>query len=459
MANIVERFVCVSFVVAFLGWTTANGIRIGFPSVFDALALEHAALQPHPLAPRLGPGTAQTDTRHKNHVNPRQTPLKCSRSELRQRLAALPCDPDYTRALNEAEGIECSFLIDANPFLSNNPFTQPAERNLLGCGMDRNGTLCAVHDAGDFSSDPRYMAREVIGECFDANNMPSRNCSNRCQTALEDFSYRFGCCIHSEEVVESREQIRALTPQLWEDCGVIRPDPCANVGEITIPDFNGNLSCSYTCSLNQFHALYCKYQAKKAMDIYRECGDEKKALEVAQTCGFNHRGDFCATAGNVNSVFSVYRDPRDELNDEFFLTVYNKCIKFFSNGECSMECRSTLQDIRQRFGCCFNNLNTTAFDFSSSFFLPVNSDGLRGQVTGNNLWSACGVDTPGLCHFPNDTAVFDELTHCSACKVEDSADFHNDAVIAGVAAAAAFILLLVAVCTPIIVFFCCRRSK
>lgn len=437
MAKVIRSVVFV----AFLSLTIALQGRAAFLR-FPALNVnvEDAKLIQHRL--KL-PRTTQAFLQSENYAisrqmlrNERQTACTPDSTELDQRIAALRCDANYVRAVNEAEGIECS-LLSGVLFAFNQLFAD--------CGVDRRGTFCVEHENAD--KDPGIIARDVIRECFE----DPRNCSNKCKMMLENFSERFGCCVHSNDVTRSSELIRALTPQLWDNCGVALPNPCENAPVVT--QTNGNLSCSYTCSLNQFHALYCKYQAKKAMEIYRECGDEQSALGVAQSCGFNHKGEFCATVGNRHSIFFIYRNPRDELDDEYFLDVYSKCIEFSSTGICPTECREALLEAKQNFGCCFNNLNTTAFNRNKLF--SVSRDGLRNFVTSYNLWSACVVEPPGLCEFPADTSVYDKLTQCGVCDLHD--DAAGDFPLLAVAVSAVGVLLLLTASIPVIVFCCCRK--
>lgn len=368
----------------------------------------------------------------------------CTRTtEFRERMTAIECNADYLRAAND---VECSFFAIIRPL----PFF--GDEDVAKCGLGGNNTLCGVHENSNVP--PWSVARDVIEDCIE----DARNCSNRCKMTLEGFSERFGCCIHSDQVTRSDDLIRALTPQLWADCGVTRPEPCDNV---MVQESSANLSCSFTCSLNQFHALFCKYQAEDMMALYRECGEEQMALRVAQSCGFNHRGEFCATVGSIHSISSIFRNPRDELDQEYLEDVYDKCIEFSLTGSCPADCREALLEAKDKFGCCFNNINRSAIDLSTTFFNPVSEDGIRSFVSDHNLWSACVVEPPGLCQFPN-VSVFDNLTQCSVCELEfESTVESNDdltvnlAVSLGVTGA---VLLLLLLTIPVIII-CCYYHK
>ena len=391
--------------------------------------------------------TAVTERRQNHTILRREEQCTPDSDVLAGRIAALRCDSEFSRAIGETE---CTL-----------PRVQFAEDDFRNCGSDRNGTFCVQHDIADI--DPSDLAQDINDECFDTH---SRNCTSGCRETLREFSKRFGCCVHSDRVIVDR-LIRVLTPQLWQDCGVERPEPCDN-SPASPPVLNTGITCTIRCSYTQYNAIYCKHLARKAIDIYNECGDDENAMQVAQECGFSDRGMFCAGLGAVGfravSLFtsslgsiSTLRDPSDELNNEFVFQVYNKCIQFFAHGTCPSECRDTLQEIRNEYGCCFNNLNTTAFDFSSF----ENEDSPQSLVTGYDLWSACDVETPGFCSLSSNSSVYDALMHCSLCPVEESSGDNRSsdnikAIVGGVLGA---VIFLVAVSVPTIVCLCYRLKK
>lgn len=364
----------------------------------------------------------------------------CTRTtEFEERMTAIECNADFLKAAND---VECSFYAIMRPL----PFF--VDEDAAKCGLGGNDTLCGVHENSDVK--PRDIAIDVIEECI----QDSRNCSNRCKMTLEGFSGRFGCCIHSDQVTGSNDLIRALTPQLWSDCGVTRPEPCDNV---MTQESAANSSCSFTCSLNQFHALFCKYQAEDLMALYRECDEEQIALRVAQSCGFNHRGEFCATVGSVHSISSIFHNPRDGLDQEYLEDVYDKCIEFSLSGNCPADCREALLDAKEKFGCCFNNINRSAIDLSTTFFNPVREDGIRSFVSDFKLWSACVVEPPALCQFPN-VSVFDNLTQCSVCK-ESNVESNDDLTVLAVSVGASVAVLLLLLLTIAVIIICCYYRK
>lgn len=414
------------FVLALLDFTATDAERVRFSAEFQTGEQSWSR-------------RASATGRHQNRMilrrtSPGETECTPGSDELAARIAALQCDPDFSRAIREIDCLLPSLL-----------FT-----DFRNCGSDMNGTFCVQHDMVD--PDPSDLAQDINRECF---NPPSQNCTSDCREILKEFAKRFGCCGHS--LVDDDRFIRVLTPQLWQDCGVERPEPCDNAPRgPPVPDVN--ISCTATCSFTQYNAIFCKYLARKAIDIYTECGDDENAQQIAQECGFSNSGMLCA--GRSRSGFLVVlRNPSDELNNELVFQVYSKCIQVFSNGTCPSECHDTLQEIRNEYGCCFNNLNTTKFDFS----IFENEDGLQSLVTGNDLWSSCGVETPGFCSLPSDLSVYDDIMHCSVCSVEevtkDDEGRNSDNLKVIVGGALGVVIFLVAVSIPIIAFFCCYRKK
>ena len=430
--------VVVAIFVALLGLIVVNGERRGeftrFPVVSSDINTRHRPF----LTP---PEYVANGENHRSLRTERQS--MCSRTDLRQRLASLQCDADYLSAIREVEGIECSFLITSGVASMSLSSLTLQDRDFSLCGSDRNGTFCGVHDSS--SDNPRSEARNVIRACLE-DTEDTRNCSDACKTELQNFADTFGCCVHSNDVKDSDFALRALAPQLWEDCGVTLPAPCDNAPDELAP-LSREASCSYTCSLNQLQALFCKYQAATAIQIYQECDEEQSALQVEQSCSFNDEGEFCATVGSVNFPFFLFTNPRDELDDDYFLDVYSKCVSFSSTGNCPAECREVLLEAKEKFGCCFNNVNRTDF--------PVNVDGLRSFVTSYDLWTACVVEPPGFCEFPQDASVFDELTQCSVCELQaQSTDDHTNFPILAVAVSSAVVVLLLIAALIITVGVC-----
>ena len=313
----------------------------------------------------------------------------CDDEDLEKRLAEIQCNADYLNAL-ERTGMngQCSYTFTFR--WARLRFT--SVRRYPECATDENGTFCGVHDSRRVN--PKKIAEEVFGACL---SRPGK-CSEECKSMLRRFAGMFGCCIHSLDVLESDHLIRVLTPRLWEDCEVARPEPCAN-GPSELTPLSVEPACSFTSDLYQAQALFCKHQAADAMRAYEDCGDEQTARRIAQMCGFNEDTLFCGGMGSISPILYFYNGTPSELNNDYVRSLYEKCVSFLLTGTCSTECRQELTRAKDSFGCCLNSINDTAV----GSFLSGNS--MRKFVTSYDLWTSCDVVTPSLCHLSNDSRI------------------------------------------------------
>ena len=139
--------------------------------------------------------------------------------EQNRRVAAVTCDPEYVAAVTNSGLLDCVFQ-------------NPSIDDIRQCGTDR-GTLCTFyeHFSPTSSEDILDSVREIERDCFKDSTLAEslKNCSRECMTALAELADRYGCCIHSEiEIINRGERARVLTPLLWSQCGVERPEPCDN---------------------------------------------------------------------------------------------------------------------------------------------------------------------------------------------------------------------------------------
>ena len=278
--------------------------------------------------------------------------------EYDRRIAVLECNAEHIRAVREEIGkATCvSYLYE----LRQHPF--------YDCGTNHNRTFCAEFNRnGD-----RYYSN-VFYQCFISSSPPSAdNCEIGCKLALQQLADQIGCCIHA-----SRNDFSdiILTPSLWENCDIRRPQPCADTPQpIKAPD-DVTQQCSFECALRQYKYLYCKSLSKELEKINKECGiDFTKTFE---TCGFD-KGNYCY-------LMAIFDDP-----DSYFATVYDKCYTFFAenvatNRVCSGECKGAVQELKDRYGCCMGYYNNS----------DINT--IREQVMISDLWVACGIDTLENC--------------------------------------------------------------
>ena len=221
------------------------------------------------------------------------------RQSCRPNSAVARCDADYISALADSGLVTC-----------NNPFISSTIQDIMRCGSDR-GTLCALHDPSLASGeDILDRVRDAERLCFEVNSLVDTltNCSNECRAALQVIADDYGCCVHSETDITRGSLARMLTPLLWSQCGVSRPEPCDDAPFTLLT--TQQQSCSFLCTYSKYVALECKHIGNKLLDIYEECGDVESANEIRQRCGFNEMGQSCGASLELllelNNLFSVY---------------------------------------------------------------------------------------------------------------------------------------------------------
>ena len=380
---------------------------------------------------------------HQDHVSRRRSSAECTArsAELRRRIAALKCDQEFLKTVTNS----CVSLV-----------LPQLEEDVADCGTDRNGTFCGVYTV---NRDQLDFAKDINRHCFSPH---SQNCTATCRSTLEKFSERFGCCVSDIE----GENARVLAPQLWQDCNVERPEPCANTPK-GLSLTSANMSCTLECGRTRHHAAFCKILSRRAINIYKDCGDNESTLRVTQNCGFNDKGRLCAGLGGATLPSLTLLNFDDEFDNEFMVKVYNDCIHFLANGTCTSTCQETLRKILSEYGCCFNNLNTSVFTFSG---VRANFS-LKDLITSNSLWFACSIEPPGLCSLPENTSIYDSLSNdCGGCSLdeeenevvfdhgEERRNGANTVIIAS-GVSAAFILLVAAVILTVATLtFCCYKK-
>ena len=113
--------------------------------------------------------------------------------------------------------------------------------------------------------------------------------------------------------------------------------------------------------------------AQQIANIALGCRNESYARNVANTCAKSESGTFCGTALLRVSV------------DESLAVGASACDSAVASGTCSANCRSFLQSISSRLGCCINTfINTT----DSAIF------SLYSSYVDYRLWNLCNVPLP-----------------------------------------------------------------
>ena len=141
---------------------------------------------------------------------------------------------------------------------------------------------------------------------------------------------------------------------------------------------NLDLSGIFSLNANAVTAGYrfiCQPRCGNPMiTFYSRCGFSQYIGIVRAMCTRNDAGVFC------------YEKFNTLLTDE--QRVITQCgLPRSSFQDCTTGCQSALITWRSENGCCINVLNNTDFRASGAIV-----------TLSNNLWSSCGVGTPGFCN-------------------------------------------------------------
>ena len=136
-------------------------------------------------------------------------------------------------------------------------------------------------------------------------------------------------------------------------------------------------NCRYLMENLQFeqqrYLVYCDEECGEPyLNFLKSCEDsEQSAQYYKDLCYENSNGVQCA----------YYFLAQEKLQPAYY--VENNCDMAFGNGNnCSFDCFIALHQFKNQLGCCVNNI----YNHSSVY-----------QVADFQLWSKCGVDTPGRC--------------------------------------------------------------
>ena len=147
---------------------------------------------------------------------------------------------------------------------------------------------------------------------------------------------------------------------------------------LTNLDLTG-ISSRNPTTLTEVYRIICQPRCgNPILTFYSQCGLSQFADILRGFCSRNADGTLC------------YEDFVRVIPDAG--RVASSC-NFFSSAVCSMACRDALNNYVTNSGCCINVLNNTVFSAWSSTL----------NTLSNNLWSRCGVNTPGFCNFQTST--------------------------------------------------------
>ena len=167
----------------------------------------------------------------------------------------------------------------------------------------------------------------------------------------------FGTC--------SRNQVANIFANYPRDCA-------AQLGNLDVSGILGLNAAALTAT----YRIICQPRCgNPIITFYSRCGFSQYIGVTRGVCTRDDAGVFCyekfnTLVPNEQAVMTQCRLPRSSFQ------------------VCTTGCQSALITWRNENGCCINILNSTVFSTSGSTYATFS----------NNLWSSCGVGTPGFCN-------------------------------------------------------------
>ena len=238
---------------------------------------------------------------------------------------------------------------------------------------------CALKEDGTFCSELINYHTEIPPACNEVST-----CTHDCKAAL---IAKFGCCIHLNAPQrfspgrgtnpELQKLQKKCTFDVTSTCQLAIPEPpsVVPVAQIECPSFSAyseSLLCenfpSYTQEIvNMLTGNGCSSLKSAGIGYYAFC-DQSSGQEYCYL-------DYVPTLSNLT---------QDCINSSVY---------------CTPECRESLVELKETFGCCANShllfysvAMTTQFTSIYEHFYSCEEN--------RDIWSHCGVASPGFCDNP-----------------------------------------------------------
>ena len=158
-----------------------------------------------------------------------------------------------------------------------------------------------------------------------------------------------------------------------EDIFANYPEDCA--AELSALDLSSILGADPAAIIAAYRIICQARCGNPIVTFYDRCGLSQFTHIARGFCTRNDAGRLC------------YEQFRIIISDQ--TQVISNCS--FQSSNCTIDCQDALATFGSNSRCCINIFNTTLFTNSTPVALQ------------NNLWSGCGVDTPGFCNLERST--------------------------------------------------------
>ena len=247
---------------------------------------------------------------------------------------------------------------------------ETANQAQFACGINNeNGLYC-----GQGLEISQQFEEETSSNCRSFSS-----CSSSCQNSITRIRDQLGCCSsHWTNLFAGTR--KNFDGALWSVCGVSTGELCP------IPTYNSTVTSRFCTQAETSRILFSRRCMQSTSGITVEtlanttgCGGVAK-IHV-ETCSVNSNGDFC----------SLKTDQRTVTN-----MIENCAQNVVSGTGCSFACRSSMNALRNEFGCCINSL------FNGTTIRVIQTPGANQVLRffTNSFWSRCNVSPPGMCESP-----------------------------------------------------------
>ena len=196
--------------------------------------------------------------------------------------------------------------------------------------------------------------------CSEALVYVDGNCTGSTCTAGCSNSLRIaGCCINDGTSSQSSRYLAT--------CSIELPSPCTR-SHLQIPNTVQNRSCTPT----DYGLAFCNNIMLVLNTITREEACKENTEWLQDLCS-SKNGQYC---------FEEFINSSSSIGHQAIIKSGNDCS---SLSNCSLQCSTSLNLVKNTVGCCFPYLNTTGSSFTQS------------SVYSAQLWNTCGIPVPQRC--------------------------------------------------------------
>ena len=237
--------------------------------------------------------------------------------------------------------------------------------------------------------------------CSGAN---TTTCSPDCKSSLQQISATLGCCLNNiynnSELGLGLSGYETLNSyELWKECGVETPGFC--LYEDGPDDYEYDYFEFGACTESEFNETLAELDSQVdfqgyCLSVETICQDECLDIifQLAVLCDADEIAKtYRAYCGRYDgkSCLELFTTSEDEFSTSFESAAIS-CSG--ATSACSLDCKSSLQQISATAGCCLNNFyNNSELELG----LDYEEDTPYNTLFNYELWKVCGVETPGLC--------------------------------------------------------------